>query len=713
MIKDDTIFALDIGTRTIIGLLLRKQGSEYIIEASAVREHENRAMLDGQIHNVNQVAEQVEKVKQELEEVLERELDKVAIAAAGRALKTETGEYTREFEISRMIEEEDVRGLDFAAVQRLQEKLSRNRKNLGPGDYHFIGYSVIEYRLDNIPLSSLVGQRGSRIQVKLVATFLPRIVIDSLLSVISKVGLEVDYLTLEPIAASEVVIPGEMYSFNLALVDIGAGTSDIALTEDGSMIGYGMVPVAGDEITEALCEEYLLSYREGERVKRLLVKNDKIEAQTIMGDRIIIDSDQALEYILPEVEKLADLITSRIMDINSSVPQAVMCIGGGALTPLLRREIARELDLKEERVGIRKFDGLERVQGRIDGVNGPQALTPVGIGVSALESGSRAAFVTLEVNGSRLQVFTPGQPKVADALLAAELDIDRLSGRPGMGLTCTVNGELTTVKGEQGEPGYVLVNDERADLEEPVESGDRIEFVPGRDGNDAEAVVADVLPEEMKGKIEIMLNGTQATIEADIYQNGEQVTGETPLVDGAEITCYLPQTVGEAVSGLLEIPEEELSGVPEEFEFNGERKKLYHGSYVIKSDGELILPSVPLKEGMQLYVEESSDLSRVQDLLNGTDLDEIEIIFNGRRLEISSHKLQVFCNGERIGVEYEIQSGDKIEIRDTLTVDDVLEYINYNISPTMKQEVKLTVNGEEADFGSSIEPGDAIQLTFS
>ncbi|MFW6238875.1 MAG: cell division FtsA domain-containing protein, partial [Halanaerobiales bacterium] len=542
MNNQDTIFALDIGTRTIIGLLLRKQGSEYIIEASAMREHENRAMLDGQIHNVNRVAGQVEKVKQELEAELGYELKKVAIAAAGRALKTETGEYTREFEVSRMIEEEDVRALDFAAVQKLQEKLSRDRKNLGPGDYHFIGYSVVEYRLDDIPLASLVGQKGSSIRVKLVATFLPRIVIDSLLTVINRVGLEIDYLTLEPIAASEVVIPIEMYNFNLALVDIGAGTSDIALTENGSMTGYGMVPVAGDEITEVLCEEYLLNYNEGERVKRLLAERELITAQTIMGDEVTIDTEEAREHILPEVEKLADLITSRITDINSRSPGAVMCIGGGALTPMLRREIARALDLKVGRVGIRKFSGLNNVQGEIVGVSDPQALTPVGIGISALESGNRAAFASVEVNDRRLQVFTPGRPAVADALLAAELDMDRLRGRPGMGLTCTVNGELNSIKGEKGEPGYVLVNGEQADLDDPVESGDRIEFIPGRDGSDAEAVVADVLPQNIRDKREIMLNGTPATVRASIYQNGEPVTPETPLVDGADITWSLPRT---------------------------------------------------------------------------------------------------------------------------------------------------------------------------
>ncbi len=76
-------------------------------------------------------------------------------------------------------------------------------------------------------------------------------VVEGLYSVILKSNLQVDNITLEPIAAINVAIKEELRLLNLALVDIGAGTSDIAITKDGKIIAYAMTSTAGDEITEA------------------------------------------------------------------------------------------------------------------------------------------------------------------------------------------------------------------------------------------------------------------------------------------------------------------------------------------------------------------------------------------------------------------------------------------------------------------------------
>src|SRR5690554_6893128 len=106
--QGDLIFTLDIGTRTVIGLIVEKIEGIFQIRASHVVEHGERAMLDGQIHNVSLVAKQVKIVKEKLEENLGIELERVSIAAAGRALKTVNYEGTLELEERRTITEEDV-----------------------------------------------------------------------------------------------------------------------------------------------------------------------------------------------------------------------------------------------------------------------------------------------------------------------------------------------------------------------------------------------------------------------------------------------------------------------------------------------------------------------------------------------------------------------------------------------------------------------------
>ena len=92
----DLIFALDIGTRSIIGIVGRVEDERLKVLAIEKEEHGKRAMLDGQIEDIAQVAKVARSVTDRLEARLECTLDRVSVAAAGRALRTETGTYTME-----------------------------------------------------------------------------------------------------------------------------------------------------------------------------------------------------------------------------------------------------------------------------------------------------------------------------------------------------------------------------------------------------------------------------------------------------------------------------------------------------------------------------------------------------------------------------------------------------------------------------------------
>ena len=81
------LFALDIGTRSVVGIILEQQADNYHVADILVKEHKERAMVDGQIHNVLYVAELIQEIKSQLEQT-HGPLKKVSVAAAGRALKT-------------------------------------------------------------------------------------------------------------------------------------------------------------------------------------------------------------------------------------------------------------------------------------------------------------------------------------------------------------------------------------------------------------------------------------------------------------------------------------------------------------------------------------------------------------------------------------------------------------------------------------------------
>ncbi len=727
---DEITFALDIGTRTIVGILIKENENGYQIIHSAVREHQTRAMLDGQIHNVAQVAEAVAEVKKELEEKSGLTLKSVAIAAAGRALKTVTQNHNIELERSRYIEEDDLKSLELKTIQKAQKELNNSqqqrqtvdyqglesqKKSNNKIDYHFVGYTVRRYKLDGMELGHLLGQRGKNMEVELVATFLPRIVIDSLLSVINRVGLEVEHLTLEPIAASHVVIPEAMSNFNLALVDIGAGTSDIAITKNGSISGYAMVPIAGDEITEIISEKFLIDYNNAEKVKCSLLESEIMEVKTILGESLELNKDQVLEAVEEQLEELSSSIAESILDINSNPPQAVIFIGGGSLTPGLKEKFAKKIDIIENRIGIRKREDLENIEGEILGVNTTQTLTPLGIAVTTRETQSKAVFIEVEVNGDRINLLTLSQPTIADALLAADIEMEQLSPRPGMGITATVNGELKTVKGEMGSAAKILLNQEEVKLKERVTNGDQISFKAGRPGRNAEAEIKDVIPEADLCSYQIYLNGSKNRVGTRVFQNGKLVNLEAELIDGAEIEYTVPATIREAVAQIMEVPPASFKNESIKYTFNGKVEEAVSSNYLITSEGEKIDLDQPLADELQLQIKEKKDDDlKIRDLLQQRGNQEIDFYFNGSELTVPDQIWEVEVNGENVDLDYIIQDGDQIRaFSRTLTVAGVFDYINYGISENMQQKMQLILNGEPVNLSAKINENDKLKVKLN
>ena len=102
------VFGLDIGTRSIVGTVGYRNSNKFRVLAQFSKEHETRAMLDGQIHDIGKVGETITQVKRKLEEDLNRNLTEVCIAAAGRVLRTVTTHAECTFESEREITSEDI-----------------------------------------------------------------------------------------------------------------------------------------------------------------------------------------------------------------------------------------------------------------------------------------------------------------------------------------------------------------------------------------------------------------------------------------------------------------------------------------------------------------------------------------------------------------------------------------------------------------------------
>ena len=234
-LPDDFVFGLDIGTRSIVGTVgYRQPDGHFVVVAQAAVQHETRAMLDGQIHDIGKVADTIRSVSDQLEQLTGKKLNNVCIAAAGRVLKTVEQEAEVTFTTETVVTTEHVYSLDMLAVEKAHETL-RQSDNSGL-KYYCVGYSVMRYYQNDYPITNLEGHKCSKIRTELIATFLPEEVVDGLYAAVERAGLHVENLTLEPIAAINIAIPERFRLLNIALVDVGAGTSDISITKDGSII---------------------------------------------------------------------------------------------------------------------------------------------------------------------------------------------------------------------------------------------------------------------------------------------------------------------------------------------------------------------------------------------------------------------------------------------------------------------------------------------
>ncbi|OCL26654.1 ATPase [Orenia metallireducens] len=709
--RDDVIFALDIGTRTVVGAVL--EGTENGLEliASEVIEHKSRSMLDGQIHNVTDVAEQVKEIKRRLEEKTNIKLKKVGIAAAGRALKTLTGHHKIEFKNKREVDLDDVKMLEFAAVQDAQKKLAAGKDRDKASGYHFVGYTLLQSKLDGIKVGSLISQSGKVIEVDLIATFLPRIVVDSLLTVIRQADLEVDHLTLEPIAAANIIVPQQMYNFNLALVDIGAGTSDIAITRDGAIIGYDMVPVAGDEITEAICENYMVDYHTAERIKRELTSQDEIEMKDILDQTVAISTASIIKMIEAKIDKLAELIAQAILKLNNRAPQAVICIGGGSLTPLLKEKLAQQLELPINRVGVKDGKEIQGVTGRIEGISGTQSITPFGIAMSCKVNKSRANFIDIQLNGDPLHLFTLTEPKVSDALLAAELDIKALKATPGLALGIEVNGNLKMIPGTMGTSGKVFINGEEGSIDSKIKQGDSLEIQLGDSGRAGEGTIADVVADLPKR--EILINGDKQIIEGIYYKNGKRANLNSKLADGDKIEYTIVQTVGDVLQDIMDISVAQLKKSRINYILNDEEREYRYQNYRLELNGQAATLDMEIDDGDELtFIENNEKRLKIEDVLDqDATLATFSIIFNDKPITVPAKDYKLLKNNKPAQLDDVINTGDVIEYQSGgIRLNQLLDYINYKIPTSLSGKLIIEKNGKKAQLIEPLNDGDQVNI---
>ncbi len=714
---NDAVFALDIGTRSIIGMVGIVEENKVKIIAIEREEHAERAMIDGQIENIEKVATLAGKVKKRLEDKIRFKLTKVCVAAAGRALRSKRAEFELELPGTQLIDDEIISRLEAGAITKAEEAFdAENEAAEDTRRFYLVGYTVCQYFLDQYMISNLKDHRGRHVKVDLIATFLPSEVVESLYTTMNKIGLEVASLTLEPIAAINAAIPENIRLLNLVLVDIGAGTSDIAACTGGSVTGYTMATVAGDEITETIMKEYLVDFATAESIKAQLDGKQEITFADIMGLEHKISREEILQCIQGTSGFLCKEIANKVVEINGGSPSALFLAGGGSKLAGLKDGLTTALGMDANRVAVAgNYFRSSAFSDEYD-LNNPEYATPLGIAISSGLNMINDSFrVTL--NNKPAKLFRSGSFTALNLLMMNGYNFRDILGRPGLNLTVTVNGRRKVFYGTSSEPATLLINQKEGKLSEVIHAGDSIDFVPAVQGIPAMACLGDI--EGADTCVDITLNGIHASL-------------KTPLKNGDIINILLPK-VQKLVkeereeSNLSDTKKEKVVLENEHTDRPWEEEIPTRGIIEPLETTPDSTPFSPSKE--EAFEEESFELMEESD----TDiLEESEVDISGDTLEISKadetpNNLQEFKSDNFTDAseesEEEISKGEKVSFRLNGTfldlpkkeegrpyyLMDLIQYSGINLERP-RGVVKLTVNGIPGMFQQALSDGDEIRI---
>ena len=694
------VFGLDIGTRSIVGTVGYKEGDKFIVVAQKVKEHETRAMLDGQIHDIEKVGISIRQVKEVLEEEIGRKLTDVCIAAAGRVLETSYSQAEVEYEDEKTITKEDIYALNSLAIEKAYASFME-RNHTGQ-KFYCVGNSVVNYYLNDFQISNLENHKARKIAVELIATFLPDEVVDGLNKAVELAGLHVVNMTLEPIAAIQVAIPERFRLLNIALVDVGAGTSDISITKDGSIIAYGMIPIAGDSLTEALAMHCLTDFYVADKMKQDSTQSDLVTYEDIMGIKQNITTKEIDEIMAPILDDMTTRVSEKIKELNGGKSvSAVFVVGGGGKVNGYTTMLSDKLGIQAERVALRGKEVMQKIDFLDSSIEKDSLLvTPIGICLNFYEQNNNFVFVSF--NGEKIKLYDNKHLKVTDAAIQAHFPNDGFFPKRGKELNFTVDGIKKIVRGEVGEGAKITVNGKPANIHTPIKKEDIIVVEESTAGVPASMEIRQ-LPES-GGSLVVEINHKKVHLPKFASVNGKLESEYYNIQDGDEIEFLKYYTI-EQILQFMDISTDTYNTYYVNNNSADMNTKVYENFTVVMSKTEFVTTYEELLKEESFYEEsekeentEPEDVNKVSKepvILTSTEEKNkipVEAPVENKRVIVMVNRKPVVLHG-----------------KPRYVFVDIFDYIDFDLS-TPQGAIVTTLNGVQAQFMEELHDGDMIEV---
>ena len=368
----DLIVGLDIGTSKVV-VAVAEVLPEGRFQVIGLGQAESQGLRKGVVVNIESTVQSIRRALEEAELMAACQIKDVFTGIAGSHIKS--------FNSSGMvaIKDREVSGADVARVIETAKAVNI------PTDQQVLHVLTQEFIVDGQEdIREPIGMSGVRLEVKVHIVTGAVSAAQNIVKCVRRCGLEVQDLVLQPLASSMSVLTGDEKELGVALIDVGGGTTDIAIFTGGAIRHTAVIPIAGDQITNDIAMALRTPIPDAEQIKQrygvakevLADPNDRIEIPGV-GDRAprLLSRQSLAAVIEPRVEELFTLAHKVIRDsgYEEMLSSGVVLTGGTALLPGIG-ELAEDVFLKPARVGWPAYEGP-----LADVIRNPRFATVVGL----------------------------------------------------------------------------------------------------------------------------------------------------------------------------------------------------------------------------------------------------------------------------------------------------------------------------------------------
>jgi len=393
----DLLVGLDIGTSKVAAVVaeLRPDGSYEVI---GMGQSESKGLKKGVVVNIEATVQSIQKALEEAELMADCKIGEVFTGIAGS--------HIRSFNSSGMvaIKDKEVTQPDVARVIETAKAVNI------PTDQQILHILTQEFIIDGQEdVREPIGMSGIRLEVKVHIVTGAVSAAQNIVKCVRRCGLEVHDLILQPLGSSLAVLTEDEKELGVVLVDIGGGTTDIAIFSEGAIRHTAVIPIAGDQITNDIAMALRTPTPDAEDVKiqygiakqAIADPEDMIEVPGVgdRGTRTL--SRQALAAVIePRIEELYSLVHQVVREsgYEELLSSGVVITGGTAMMPGMV-ELGEDIFLKPVRVGVPEYRGnLHEV------VKSPRYATVMGLLLEGRVQRMRGRKVAVQ-SGSVKQVW--------------------------------------------------------------------------------------------------------------------------------------------------------------------------------------------------------------------------------------------------------------------------------------------------------------------